>query len=58
MRNAFTAIVPERTAGVFDFLPFRIRFWLVVQWRIAKSGGDRVNDGFEQTDQSGELRIG
>jgi len=44
VRNAFAAVAPEPVAGFDDGLCFLFRLRLVVNRRVAQSGGHRIDD--------------
>jgi len=58
MGNAFAAVALEGGASLGYGQAFGLRLRLVVEGRIAKRGFLRIDDAFQEPDQSGELRLG
>jgi hypothetical protein len=57
MRDALAATPGEPIASFRDGLLFILRLRLVVDGRIAQSGSHRIDHGFQQSDQCGDLRL-
>ncbi len=57
MRKTFTAAPGEPVARFGRALPLLIRLGLVVHGCVTQSGGDRIDDRFEQPDQGRDLGL-
>ena len=57
MRNALAAVVPEPITGFGNGCLLFLGFRFVVQWRVAQSGADGIDDGFKELHQAGDLYL-
>ena len=58
MRNTFTAALFEPIARIRNCEFLFLAFGLVIQRCVSESGGNRIKDRFEESDQAGEFRLG
>ena len=58
MWNAFAAVTLEPVTRFGYGLPFLFTLRLIIDGSVAESGGDGIDEGFQETDQGRELHVG